>query len=188
MKLIATGNSVKKYHGRSTEQISQLGRNSENGILMARDLYKETKAEVFWPFEKKWGLGKDRLEGKDRWEKRKKRTQEAVMGDFDMSLTEVAWLAIDGNCSRCAVKDVTSYELYLTENKAWAFYGHFLTTKEFIRLKKDGPIFSIKLQSVSILAIDESHSHTHVFKARSRIILSRSEPLFHWGLLSFQYV
>ena len=45
--------------------------------------------------------------------------------------------------------------------------------------EKRWPNFSIKLQSVSILAIEESQSHTHVFKARSRIILSRSEPFFH---------
>ena len=45
---------------------------------MVRDLYKE-KAEVFWPFEKKSWLGKDHIEGKDRWEKRKRDT-ENVMG------------------------------------------------------------------------------------------------------------
>lgn len=64
MKLIATGNSVKKYHGRSTAQISQLGRNSENGILMDRDLYKETKAEVFGHLKRSEGLGKTVLKGK----------------------------------------------------------------------------------------------------------------------------
>ena len=36
------------------------------------------KAEVFWPFEKKQGLGKDHLGGKDRWEKRKRKTKKAV--------------------------------------------------------------------------------------------------------------
>ena len=46
-------------------------------------------------------------------------------------------------------------------------------------LKKRWSNFFIKLQSVSILAIDETESHTHIFKARSRIILSRNEPLFH---------
>jgi len=32
-----------------------------SGRSMVRDLSKETKADVFWPFEKKWGLI---LEGK----------------------------------------------------------------------------------------------------------------------------
>ena len=45
---------------------------------MVRGLYKETKAEVFWPFEKKRGLGKDHLGGKDRWEKRNRKTKKAV--------------------------------------------------------------------------------------------------------------
>ena len=47
---------------------------------MVKGLYKETrgKVEVFWLFEKKQGLGKDHLGGKDRWEKSKRKTKEAV--------------------------------------------------------------------------------------------------------------
>ena len=45
---------------------------------MVRGLYKETKAGVFWSFEKKGGLGKDHLGGKDRWGKRKRKTKTAV--------------------------------------------------------------------------------------------------------------
>ena len=41
---------------------------------MIRNLYKETKSGVSWSFEKKRGLGKENLGGKDRWEKRKKKT------------------------------------------------------------------------------------------------------------------
>lgn len=40
---------------------------------MVRGLYKETKAKVFWPFEKKRGLGKDHLGGKDSWERERRR-------------------------------------------------------------------------------------------------------------------
>ena len=82
---------------------------------MIRNLYKETKAGVSWSFEKKRGLGKNHLGGKDRWEKRKRKTEKAVGKEkdiqdvFDMSLTEVSRLATDRNCFRCAVKDVTSY-------------------------------------------------------------------------------
>ena len=43
---------------------------------MVRSLNKETKAEVFWPFEKKLGLENDYLRGKERWESRK--TKKAV--------------------------------------------------------------------------------------------------------------
>ena len=59
---------------------------------MVRDLHKETKAKVFCVFEKKGGLGKD------RWEKRKRKTER----------TEVGRLAIDRNCFRCVVKDAMS--------------------------------------------------------------------------------
>ena len=45
---------------------------------MVRDLYKETKAEVFWPFEKTWGLAKEHLGRKDRWDKRKRKTKKAM--------------------------------------------------------------------------------------------------------------
>ena len=45
---------------------------------MVRELCKATKAEVFWSFEKKRGLGKNHLGGKDRWEKRKRKTKKAV--------------------------------------------------------------------------------------------------------------
>lgn len=46
---------------------------------MVRDFYKETKvSEVFWPFEKKTGLEKKHLAGKDRWEKRNRMTDRAV--------------------------------------------------------------------------------------------------------------
>ena len=45
---------------------------------MIRNLYKETKAGVSWSFEKKRGLGENHLGGKDRWEKRKRKTVKAV--------------------------------------------------------------------------------------------------------------
>ena len=54
------------------------------------------------------------LEGKDRWEKRKRKTEEPVGKErhvrdvFDMSLTEVGRLALVRDCFSCAVKDVTS--------------------------------------------------------------------------------
>ena len=64
MKLIATGNSVKKYHGRSTEQISQLGRNSENGILMVAIFIKKQKQKYFGHLKRSEGLGKIVLKGK----------------------------------------------------------------------------------------------------------------------------
>ena len=35
-------------------------------------------AEVFWPFEKQWGLVKDHIGGEDRWEKRKRKTEKTV--------------------------------------------------------------------------------------------------------------
>ena len=81
---------------------------------MIRNLYKETKAEVPWSFEKKRGLGKNHLGVRDRWDKRKRKTEKAVRKEytgyiFDMSLTEAGRLATDRNCFRCAVKDVTSY-------------------------------------------------------------------------------
>ena len=81
---------------------------------MIRNLYKETKAGVSWSFEKKRGLGKNHLGVKDRWEKRMRKTEQAVRKEytgyiFDMSLTEAGRLATDRNCFRCAVKDVTSY-------------------------------------------------------------------------------
>lgn len=41
------------------------------------ELYKDTKAEIFWPVGKS-GLGKDHLEGKDGWEKIKRKTEKAV--------------------------------------------------------------------------------------------------------------
>lgn len=55
-------------------------RRTQSGRSMVRGLYKETKgkAEVFWPFGKKQALGKDHLGGKDRWEKRKRKTKKAV--------------------------------------------------------------------------------------------------------------
>ena len=62
------------------------------------------------------GLEKIILEGKDRWEKRKRKTEEAVGKErhipvrdvFHMSLTEVGRLALVRDCFSCAVKDVTS--------------------------------------------------------------------------------
>ena len=56
------------------------------------------------------------MEGKDRWEKRKRKTEEPlgkethipVRDVFDMSLTEVGRLALVRDCFSCAVKDVTS--------------------------------------------------------------------------------
>jgi len=45
---------------------------------MVGDLYKETKVEVFWPFEKKRGLEKEHLAGKDRWEKGNRKTEKVV--------------------------------------------------------------------------------------------------------------
>ena len=54
------------------------------------------------------------LEGKDRWEKRKRKTEEPVGKErhvrdvFDMLLTEVGRLALVRDCFSCAVKDVTS--------------------------------------------------------------------------------
>ena len=44
---------------------------TESGRSMIRNLYKETNAGVSRSFEKKRGLGKNHLGGKDRWEKRK---------------------------------------------------------------------------------------------------------------------
>ena len=39
----------------------------------------KTEGEVFWPFEKKSGLlGKDHLGRKDRWQKRKRKTEKAM--------------------------------------------------------------------------------------------------------------
>lgn len=60
------------------------------------------------------GLEKIILDGKDRWEKRKRRTEEAVGKErhirdvLDMLLTEVGRLALVRDCFSCAVKDVTS--------------------------------------------------------------------------------
>ena len=56
------------------------------------------------------------MEVKDRWEKRKRKTEEAVGKEthtpvrdvFDMSLTKVGRLALVRDCFSCAVKDVTS--------------------------------------------------------------------------------
>ena len=56
------------------------------------------------------------MEGKDRLEKTKRKTEEAVEKQrhipvrdvFDMSLTEVGRLALVRDCFSCAVKDVTS--------------------------------------------------------------------------------
>ena len=56
------------------------------------------------------------LEEKDRWEKRKRNTEETmgkerhipVRDVFDMLLTEVGRLALVRNCFSGAVKDVTS--------------------------------------------------------------------------------
>ena len=45
---------------------------------MVRYLYKETKAGVFWPFEKTRGLAKEHLARKDRWDKRKRKTKKAM--------------------------------------------------------------------------------------------------------------
>ena len=70
----------------------------------------------FGHLKKSEGLEKIILEGKDRWEKRKRKTEEAVGKErhipvrdvFDMSLTEVGRLALVRDCFSCAVKDVTS--------------------------------------------------------------------------------
>ena len=78
-------------------------------------LSAKTEAEEFWPFEKKSGrLGKDHLGRKDRWLKRKRKTEKAMgkghMGFFfEMSLIEVGRLAIDKNRFCYAVKDATPY-------------------------------------------------------------------------------
>ena len=54
------------------------------------------------------------MEVKDRWEKRKRKTEEPVGKErhvrdvFDMLLTEVGRLAFVRDCFSCAVKDVTS--------------------------------------------------------------------------------
>ena len=54
------------------------------------------------------------MEVKDRWEKRKRKTEEPVGKErhvrdvFDMLLTEVGRLALVRDCFSCAVKDVTS--------------------------------------------------------------------------------
>ena len=45
---------------------------------MVRKPYKETKAEVFWSSEKKRGLRKNHLGGKDRGEKGKRKTKKTV--------------------------------------------------------------------------------------------------------------
>lgn len=67
---------------------------------------KKPKAEVFWPFEKKWGLAP--MWGKDRWEKRKGKTEKAEGTGWDvldMSLkTEVGRLTLDRDHFCCAVK------------------------------------------------------------------------------------
>ena len=68
----------------------------------------------FGHLKKSEGLGKIILEGKDRWEKGRRKTEKAVGKErhirdvFDMSLTEVGRLALDRDYFRCAVKDVTS--------------------------------------------------------------------------------
>ena len=59
------------------------------------------------------GLVKIILEAKDRWEKRKRETEEAVgkkthiRAVFHMLLTEVGRLALVRDCFSCVVKDVT---------------------------------------------------------------------------------
>ena len=74
---------------------------------MVRDLYKETKAEVFWPFEKTRGLGR-----KNRWDKRKRKTKKAMRKGHTGCFRHVinrSWkiLALDRERFRCEVKDAT---------------------------------------------------------------------------------
>ena len=58
------------------------------------------------------GIGEDHFGGKDRWEKKKGKTEKAVgeghMDVFDMLLTEVGRLAVDRERLRCADNDATS--------------------------------------------------------------------------------
>ena len=78
----------------------QLGRNSKWKInAIVTDLHKQ-KLMYFGHLKRSEGLEKMILEGKDRWEKRKRKTEEAVGKErhipvrdvFDMSLTEVGRL------------------------------------------------------------------------------------------------
>ena len=92
----------------------QLGRNSKWKInAIVADLHKQ-KLMYFGHLKRREGLEKIILEGKDRWEKRRRKTEEAVGKErhvrdvFDMSLTEVGRLALVRDCFSCAVKDVTS--------------------------------------------------------------------------------
>lgn len=80
---------------------------------MVTDLQKE-KLKYFDHLKRREGVGKIVLEGKDRREKRKRKSVKAVGKErhirdvFDMSLTEVGRWALDRDCFRCAVKDVTT--------------------------------------------------------------------------------
>ena len=76
----------------------QLGRNSKWKInAIVTDLHKQ-KLMYFGHLKRRGGLEKIILEGKDRWEKRKRKTEEPVGNErhvrdvFNMSLTEVGRL------------------------------------------------------------------------------------------------
>ena len=74
---------------------------------------KKQKLEYLGHLKRSEALGKNHLGGKDRWEKRKRKTEKVVgkghTGCFRHVLKGAGRLATDRNCFRCAVKDVTSY-------------------------------------------------------------------------------
>ena len=60
---------------------------------MVRSLNKETKSEVFWPFEKKLGLENDYLRGKERWESERpgRQWERDIQDVFDNYVTYRFW-------------------------------------------------------------------------------------------------
>ena len=78
---------------------------------IAREFCEETKAEIFWSFEKKWGIGEDYLRRKDKWEKKKRKTKKAMgkghRGCFQQA-NKRRWKISIKERFRSVVKDATS--------------------------------------------------------------------------------
>ena len=119
-----------------------MGRDSKWKInAIVTDLHKQ-KLMYFGHLKKSEGLEKIILEGKDRWEKRRRKTEKAVGKDrhirdvFDKLLTKVGRLALDRDYVLCAVKDVTSNGI--------SSYKHNLVPRAF-------PIFKGKALGTRLL-------------------------------------
>ena len=77
LKWSVTEKNLKDFLDRAqNEQVNK--RRTSSGRTIAKEFCEETKAEIFWSFEKEWGIREDYLRMKDKWEKRKRKTKKAM--------------------------------------------------------------------------------------------------------------